>query len=50
MKGELHPTKTHLSGVLPYIVRTFLHMDDSFELIYLFSGVATSRDDNEDTM
>ena len=31
-------------------MRTFLNMDDSFESINLFCGVAASRDSNENTM
>ena len=31
-------------------VRTFLYVDDSFGYIWLFSGVAASRDSNGDTM
>ena len=46
MKGWLHPTKNHLLGGFQHLVRTFLHLDDSFEWMYLFSGVATSRDSN----
>ena len=26
MKGELHPTKSHLRGGLPHLVRTSLHV------------------------
>ena len=44
MKGELHSTRNHLWGGLA--------MGDSFsfELINLFSGVATSRNSNEYNM
>ena len=31
IKGELHPIKTRLCGGCPHLVRTFSHMDDSFE-------------------
>ena len=50
MKGELYSGKKHLRGGLPHLVRTLLLMDDSFEVICLFSGVATSRDSNGDTV
>ena len=43
MKGELPPTKDHLRGGLPRLVRTLLRMGDKFEIVYVFSGVATSR-------
>ena len=50
IKGELHPAKNRLRGRLAHLVRTFLYIDDSFELMFLFSGVAISRDRNRDTM
>lgn len=37
MKGEMHPAKNRLWGGLA--------IDDSFELIELFSGVAKSKGD-----
>ena len=30
-------------------MRIFLHMDDSFELVQMFSGAVTARDSNGDT-
>ena len=36
MKGELHPTKNRFFDA-------DLHMDDSVQQIYLFSGAATSQ-------
>ena len=42
LEGELHQETL--------VRRIFLHMDDSVELIDLFSGVVTSRDSNGYTM
>ena len=38
MKGELHPAKNRLSGGLRHLVRTFLHVGDSVEWLFLFEG------------
>ena len=40
MKGELHPTK--IVRPEPYLF--ILHLDESLQLVALFSGIATSRD------
>ena len=50
MKGELHPAQNRFLGGLRLLVRTFLDMDDSLELIKLFSGVASSTECNGYTM
>ena len=39
IKGELHPTKNHVSGGLPHLVRTCMS-DDCLESFFVFSGVA----------
>ena len=38
MKSELHPHKNHLRGGLPRLVRTFLHVDDSFDFSFFWCG------------
>ena len=45
MNGELHPTirRTVHETNFRTSVRVFLHMDDSFELIFLFSSVTESE-------
>ena len=50
MKGELHPTLETFVRRTSRLVRAFLHVDNRFERSCLYSGVATSRDSNGDTM
>ena len=50
MKSELHPIKSHVWDGLPRLARNFLRMDDSFERLDTFRGVASSMDSNEDTV
>ena len=50
INGELNPPKDHMWGGLSHLVRTPLHVDDSFEWIYLFSGVGTCRDSLVDAL
>ena len=50
MKGKERPDQSHVCGRLWHLVRTFLHMDVSFELIPLFSGRATPSDNSGYTM
>ena len=47
MKGDQEPLVRRASASL---ARTLVHMGDSFGLVYQFSGLATSRDNNRDTM